>query len=161
MEEHRVAIRILGVAPTSHGFAYAVTEGPERIIRSGRIAYKGLPTTHLETLLDTSRPLFVAVEMERMVRGTKKERCLGTLLRALCAERNLMILSVERHGTATNADLAVAAAERFPILGTPPKQRRTWQGRNDSIGVFVAASLSAAGWDHFKRSRPGRTELPG
>lgn len=162
MEEYRVAIRILGVASTSHGFAYAVTEGPERIIRSGRVTCRSLPTKDLEVLLDSSRPLFVAAEMERMVRSTgRKERCLATLLRALCAERDLMILAVERTKGTTNADVAVAAAERFPILGAPPRQRKAWQGHADGVGVFIAAAVAASGWDHFRATPAGEVERPG
>ena len=60
----RVVIRILGIASTAKGFAYAVTEGSERLVSSGllRIASRGVPKA-LERLFIRLRPLFVAFDM--------------------------------------------------------------------------------------------------
>ena len=163
MEGHRVAIRILGIAPTSHGYAFAVAEGPARLVDWARCDL--LPRSRLELrltrLVDRTRPLFVAAEIARNQKLSAKSRAFNKALQAVCEREGLMILCVERHNVyapnrgsrpVTNHEIATAAAERFPeVANKLPSRRRLWHGRDDGIGILLAAALAAAGWKHFQK----------
>jgi hypothetical protein len=165
MERRRLAVRILGIAPTSHGYAFAVAEGPEQLADWARCDL--LPRSRLEQrltrLIDRTRPLFVAAEVARNQKQSTKSRAFNKALKAVCAREGVMILCVQRHKVyapdrgarpVTNHEIASAAAERFPeIANKLPTRRRLWHGRDDGIGILLAAALAAAGWKHF-RKRP-------
>jgi hypothetical protein len=165
MEGRRLAVRILGVAPTSHGFAFALTEGPDRLVDWARCDV--VKQSHLErrlrTLLERTRPLFVASEIKRNRKLSVKSRAFSKALETACAREGLMILCVERQMVyspdrgvrpVTNHQIGEVAAERFPAIANKlPRRRRMWHGRDDRIGILIAAALAAAGWRHF-RPRP-------
>ena len=163
MEGRRLAIRILGVAPTSRGFAYALTEGPNRLLDWARCDL--VPVAKLENrlgpLLERTCPLFVASEVARNEKQSERTRAFNGALKTACAREGVMILCVERQTVyvpgrgerpVTNHQIAEVAAERFSeIANKLPRRRRVWQGRDDRIGVLIAAALACAGWQHFRR----------
>ena len=159
MERRCLAIRILGVASTSRGFAFATTEGPLRLIDWGN--RRGSHTKQVQALnatVEKSRPLFVACEIERNQRKSLRSRNFNRALKRVCAKHRIMILCVERkrdtaqrQGEPTNYDIAQAAAARFPsIADCLPKERRVWEGGDDRIGIFLAAAAAVGGWNHFR-----------
>lgn len=99
MEERRLAVRILGVASTTHGFAFCVTEGPVRLLDWGRtnVLLEREVRAKLRQLVTSSRPLFVACEIGRKSKNGIRARVLNHALKAVCKERGIMILCVGRH----------------------------------------------------------------
>jgi hypothetical protein len=160
--QRRLAIRILGVASTTHGFAFCVTEGSARLLDWGRTEARLEPEVRaaLTRLVDSSRPLFVACEVRRAHRKSIRARTLNRALRAVCKEYGIMILCVERRVVedparasrpVTNYEIADAAAASFPLLANKlPKRRRIWEGSDDRIGILLAAAAAATGWRHFR-----------
>ena len=175
MGGHRIASRILGVVPTSHGYAYALTEGPERLLDWARSDFKKhqSPRGRLDRLLARTRPLFVTSEIDRNERRSDRGRQFNAILKAVCAKYGVMILCVERelvytarHGRrpVTNHELAEAAAARFPLIANKlPRRRRLWDGYDDRIGILLAAAAAMAGWKYFQTGReniPSSSESP-
>lgn len=161
MGEHRLAIRILGVAATTHGFAFAVTESPDRLIDWGSRKTPSIARLAggLALLIARARPLFIACEFARNRSRSRRAREFNIVLEAVCAKHGIMILCVERASVKeygkpapTNHDLAQAAAARFQLIATKlPRRRRLWDGVDDRIGIFLAAASAVAGWNHFRR----------
>jgi hypothetical protein len=162
MEGRGLAIRILGLASTTHGFAFCVTEGAVRLLDWGRTNVLAEPDMRaaLTRLMESSRPLFVACELQRSRRNAVRVRTLNRAVRAVCKERGVMILCVERQlaesggrgrRPVTNYQIAEAAASSYPLLASKlPRKRRIWDGSDDRIGILLAAAAAAAGWKHFK-----------
>ena len=162
MQGHRLAIRILGVSPTSHGFAFVVSERPDQLLdwARHRTGERRTLRIRLDHVVSESRPLFVACEIERN-RCSRRGREFNGALRGVCARYGIMILCVERRlvwtagrgdRPATDYQIARVAADRFPeIADKLPKPRRAWNGSDDRIGVLLAAELARAGWSHFRR----------
>jgi hypothetical protein len=168
MERHRIAIRILGAMLTSHGFAYALTEGPEDLIDWGRVDSKSWAKlkTALTQDVERYRPLFVAADIEAMSRSSRG-RTFTRLLKVVCSGPGIMILCVERVAangkSPTNYEVAENAAKRFSVIaGKLPKRRQAWMGVDDRIGIFLAAAAAGAAWDYFRPSHePAKSDWSG
>jgi len=162
MERRCVAIRILGLAPTSHGFAYVLTEGPDRLVdwARHRMTARRILRSRVDQLITKSRPLFVAAEVERNERS-RRGRELNAAVKRACAQHGIMILCIGRQVAhepgrrprpVTHHEIGQAAAEHFPILASKlPRKRRSWDGSDDRLGILLAAAFTVAGWNHFKR----------
>jgi hypothetical protein len=163
MGERRLAIRILGLAVTTRGFAYAVTEGPDRLIDWGNRRPSSIAKTAalLAESIIRVRPLFVACEVARNRARSRRARVFNIILQRVCARHGIMILCVQRAATGqnglpapTNLDIARLAAARFPALADSlPKERQLWEGPDDRLGVFLAGAATLAGWNHFQSPR--------
>ncbi len=160
MGASRLGIRIAGVVSMPHGLAFAVTDGSDRLIDWGCQRASGR-TQHLavlDALFQRSRLLFVAAEISRNDERSARGREFNDALKSICTDHGVMILNVELvpepsqvQVEPTNYEIACAAVERFgAIAGTLPKRRKRWEGVDDRIGIFVAAGLAAAGWQHFQ-----------
>jgi hypothetical protein len=154
-----VPIRILGVACTTHGFAFVTTECTDRILDWGKRSFLDLDKARdaLKTVVMQSQPLFVASEMQRNEKRSDRGRCLNTALRAVCDERQLMILSVDRARLAEGGEalrnqvLAEAMARQFPVLaGMLTRPRRVWDGVDDRIGILLAVAAASVAWRQFR-----------
>jgi hypothetical protein len=150
---------------TSHGFAYALTEGPDDLVDWGRVDHKswGKLKDILHRHVERCRPLFVATDVEWMSRSARG-RTFARLLKVVCAAPGIMILCVERIPVdgriPTNYEVAQNAARRFPaIAGKLPKRRQAWMGVDDRIGIFLAAAAAGAAWDHFRRQESASPDL--
>lgn len=157
-----LAIRIIGLAATTRGFSFAVAEGPENLVDWGgyKISSQERLLDRLDEVVRRARPLFVACEVARNCRRSERGRQFNEALKAVCTRHGLMILCVERkrvgrskrNGDATNYEIAVAVAERFPVLARRlPNRPRLWENVNERLGVFLAAGAAVAGWAHFRR----------
>ena len=135
MGERSVAIRILGFASTTRGFAFALTEGSECLVDWGsrQTSSRSQLVAALDTIIKRGRPLFVAAEIARTADRSDRGRLFVDTLKSVCAVHDLMILCVERSCVdaegrtivVTNHDLAKAVAERFDaIAGKLPRRRR-------------------------------------
>ena len=148
--------RVVSIELTAHGFAFAVLEGPERLIDWGGRQVQRDVSVFLEKLkrvIERYRPdALVLEEPAGSRRGTRgrewlawaeelgSERRLG--LHAVSSEefrRRVPLLRKSRHAVAT------AIAGQFPQLRPAlPKKRKPWQAEPARIAVFVAIARALA-----------------
>lgn len=160
----RVVVRIIGIASTTKGFAYAVTEGPRRLVGWGllRMSSRQVPGA-LTDLFSRMRPLFVSFDMA----AAEKKRVRGKLFRHFltkaCESRNVMLLSSQcRHAVdagrtrvLTKWEIATALATQFRELAHKlPDKRREWQSEDDRMGIFMALATGVAAWRNFAEGVP-------
>jgi hypothetical protein len=160
----RVVVRILGVASTAKGFAYAVTEGPARLVSWGllRTSSRRIPET-LENIVVRMRPLFVAFDTAASGRKRIRGRLFGHFLGKVCIDRKLMLLPTQaRHAVdlgrvrpLTRWQIASAMAGRFRELAHKlPEKRNAWRSEDDRMGIFMALATSVAAWRNFSEGSP-------
>lgn len=170
MSRPRTPIRILGVACTTHGFAFVTTEGPDRILDWGKYTFTSHPQAvrALGIVISRSQPLFVACEFERNEKKSERGRVFNAALASVCDEHGIMILCAERKmrgsgsRASTNQEIAELIAAHFPLLAHKlPKRRRIWSGVDDRIGILLAVSSAVAGWTYFSRrpSQPAQNDV--
>ena len=148
--------RIISIELTAPGFAFAVLEGPERLIDWGGRQVQGDVSVFLDKLrrlLERYRPdAFVLEEpagSRRSDRGREwlawaeefaSERGLG--LHAIASEEfrwRVPLMRKNRHA------VAAAIAEQFPQLRPAlPKKHKSWQAEPARIAVFVAIARALA-----------------
>lgn len=165
MGARRVVFRILGIASTIRGFAYAITEGPVCLVAS---ATRGTPasgerlTSAIDALLLRARPLFIAFEQAS---GKKRDRgrWFAEALVSCCEARKIMVLTVGheklRGLTALRRpnkwDIADVMVTRFPeIAHKLPGKRKPWQSEDDRIGVFMALAAAVCAWQSVGETLP-------
>lgn len=155
----RVVVRILGVASTTRGFAFALTEGPRRLVNWGlrrRSLSSGEVVKTLTKLVTASQPLFVAFEQEASERKRTRGKKFVEMLRAACEKTGVMIRVVESKTVRaiagvkkpTKWQVAKSVSKRFrQIQHKLPAPRRTWQGEDDRIGSFLALAAALSLWE--------------
>ncbi len=150
-------MRIAGLASTTKGFAYAVTEGPRRLVLWGVERGSGAKIHRaIDRLLGQSRPLFVAFDRASSRRKMRRGRLFAVHVERVCAASGVMTLQAEPHRVlglgvkATNWNIASTMAEHFKELrGSLPAKRKPWQSEDDRIGIFLALATSIAAWKNF------------
>jgi hypothetical protein len=163
-----IAVRILGIASTSRGFAFAVTEGPRRLVASGlRMAPPAGPemVRKLAALVRNSRPLFVACEKPGRVKRERGRAFLAAALE-LCEELGVLVLEttrshvgclVETTDTPSKREIAEAVIEIFPELKTTlPAKREAWMGEDDRIEIFLAVAAAIRAWHNLGGPAAGK-----
>lgn len=159
MGSRRIVIRILGVASTTRGFAFALTEGPKRLVTWGlrrRAPTQAAVVSTLKRIVESSRPLFVAFEQEASERKGRRGKRFGKMLSAACRQYGVMIHAVDSKTVkllagspkASKWQVAHAVSKRFrEIQHKLPQPRRAWQGEDDRIGSFLALAAALTMWD--------------
>jgi hypothetical protein len=165
MRGRKLAIRVLGVASTIRGFAFALTEGPGCLVKVGNHATpaKGpkLEAT-IDSVLAQSRPMFVAVEH---MSGRKQERFrqFAAALGGCCEARQIKVLTVGREqfeelaGTpdVNKWRVAQTMAQQFPeVAHKLPAPRTPWKSEDDRFGIFTALAAAMWTWRSFRRPAP-------
>ncbi len=156
-----VVVRILGVASTTKGFAFAVTEGPRRLVLWGMERGRGAKiSASLTRLLERSRPLFVAFDKLASDKKRSRGRLFSVFLDRACVSPRVMILPVQATKAVatiqglpirTKLDLAKALAVDFRELShVLPEKRKVWKSEDDRIGVFMALATAVAAWNGFR-----------
>jgi hypothetical protein len=147
-------LRVLGLDPTIRGFAYAVFEGPERLLDWG-LRHVPQPrnresVSRIRKLIDIYQPSVIAIE--EMGRSQKRSRArdlaasvegmaegLGITCRRV-APREVSLLLLGYPGT--KYARAVMLAERFPELAHRlPRFRKPWMSEDERINLFDAAGF--------------------
>lgn len=149
------------MASTTHGFAFALTEGPNCLVRWGRRGTPVQASIDIEAVLRFARPLFVAFDMEASRKKRHRGQTFGDLLTRVCDSLGIMMLTVDGHRAkspggqrATKREVAEAMAKRFPETAFQlPARRRIWQSEDDRIGIFIALAAAATAWDDFRNPR--------
>jgi hypothetical protein len=158
----RLPVRILGVASTTHGFAFVTTESPDRAIDWGKHNFVKVEDAReaLNAVVLRAEPLFVACEVSRSEERSMRGRTFVAALKAVCEEYGVMILCIERvkatksAAEASDQEIAEAMAGHLPVLAHMlPPPRKLWDGVDDRIGVLLAAASASAGWRHFTRRK--------
>lgn len=149
-------VRILGIYPSSRGFAFAVLE-------DGRLVDWGLAKTfagteeafltRVESLVDRYRPSHIALEDHARSRRRDKARrfvdaafvyARARTREALVVSRRAVRLRLGLDEDASNHDLAVCISNHFPELAPLlPRRRRLWESEAERIQVFQAVGLAA------------------
>ena len=148
--------RIVAIELMSPGFAFAVLEGPERLIDWGGREVQGDVSVFLDKLgqlLDRYRPDALVLEEPAGSRRGNRGREWLAWAEELASDRRLSIHAVgpeefrwrvplirkNRHAVAT------AVARQFPQLRPAlPSQRKPWEAEPARIAVFVAIARAFA-----------------
>lgn len=152
------------MASTAKGFAYAVTEGPKRLVSWGllRTSSRRVPQ-HLERVFKRLRPLFIAFDETDVERKRIRGRLFAHFLRKSCGEHQLMLVHASgRHAVdlgrlrpLTRWEIASAIAGQFRELAHKlPEKRKPWQSEDDRMGIFMALASSVAAWRNFAEGTP-------
>jgi len=158
-------IRVLGIAPSSRGFGFAVMEGENDLVDWGVKAVKGNKNarslSNVRNLIAHYRPDVIALEAIR-IKGSRRSSRVQALIReivAMAGEENIKVkrfsrkqLNVAFLGKARGTKHAVAEslATRFSdqlSFRLPPK-RRVWMSEGYQMDIFDAVALA----EHCLRS---------
>ena len=158
MTQQRTKVeRIVGVFPTTHGFGYAIFEGPLRLIEWG---VKHIPNREqadnlkkFEALLEWYEPDLVVFE-NAAGEGSHKSKRIGSLIRAMARRackcgvpltgysRARIREAFSQVDAATKHEIAVEIANSFVELAPlVPNKRKAWTTEEARMGIFDAASL--------------------
>ncbi len=158
--------RTVGVFPTTHGFGFAIFEGPLRLIDWG---VKHIPSREqsdnlkqFDALLTWFEPDLVVLENPAGA-GSHKGKRITRLIRAIarqsaihhvalkCYSRAEILTAFARIGASNKHEIAVEIARLYeelsPLL---PEKRKLWTPEDRRMGIFDAAALVLT---HFHRSR--------
>lgn len=154
----RVVVRIMGLASTSKGFAYAVLEGPKRLVgwKLLRLSSRRVPKA-LGGAFRRMKPLFVAFDAEAASRKRSRGRLFKHFLETACTSDGTLILHVDGRGAPapkrkrrSNWEIASGLAAQFTELAWRlPAKRLPWQSQDDRIGVFLALAAALSAWNTF------------
>lgn len=161
----RVVVRIIGLASTTKGFAYAVTENSKRLVSWGllRLSSRRVPMA-LEKLFRKSRPLFVAFDATASDKKRVRGKFFKVIVEKSCDLHGLMILSSQaRHAidlgrqgvSATKWRIASELSKIFRELEHKlPNRRQEWTSEDDRMGIFMALATAVAAWRNFAEGVP-------
>jgi hypothetical protein len=156
-----MTFRILGVASTTRGFAFAVTESPCRLIDGGCRRTKSSTSVILAAIsriLGSARPLFVAVERELKSRKRERGHLFQDALRSACRTSGIMVIDIDSSRLdrlagkprSTKWDIAAAAVRRCADYAHKlPPRPKPWHSEDERISVLVAFAVATVAWHSF------------
>jgi len=173
---HETTKRVLAVDPTSHGFGFAILEGPNRLVDWGvkKLRHNKNARCRQEVLrlIADFEPDVVVVE------HTKHKSCwrrlrVRRLIESLCTtakKRHFRVSRIPRrsvqrhfgiHRPATKRQVAVAIAERFPELEPylPPtwdrlvKRLHADDSEDERFGIFDAVGFALTFYEGSQSTR--------
>jgi hypothetical protein len=158
MKENGIIVRILGIASTTRGFAFAVTEGPRRLVSWGLRRVPVATAKSVKTMnkvLLKARPLFVAFEREDSLKKRHRGKHFDAVVTRACDAHGIMILNMgsgQTHSLCmprkSKWSLADTLAKLFPELRDKvPPRRKPWQSEDDRIGLFMALAAAVSAWE--------------
>lgn len=155
----------MSVASNRAGFAFAVTEGPRVLVRSG---LRKVPVSaekmaqSLCAAIRLSRPLFVAIQATQSHQLRDRGRLLQRAIRDACERCGVMCLTIQPTELAALTDvrlptrwrIAEAAAQLFPDVAhkLPPK-RKPWLPEDRRLSLFLALAVAVCAWDGFRNGK--------
>jgi len=152
----RESLRVIGIDPTTRGFAYALIEGPESVADWG-LAQLMIRTdekvlARIEEILDRSLPALLVLEDGRGTRRRARARRIIKGVKGIARQRKLPVVFVSRARlkevflpASTKQEIAEAIAARFPELRSRlPRQRKPWQSEDERMSIFDALSFCFA-----------------
>ncbi len=151
-------IRVLGIAPSSRGFGFAVLAGKNTLVDWGVKAVKGgrkneRCLSHAGNLIAHYRPNVLAIEDTQGSRRGSRVQALIEEIVVLATQEQIRVrqfsrtqvnlgMFQEEHGT--KQALAEHIAARFPEeLGFRlPRKRRLWTSEDYQMDIFQAVALA-------------------
>jgi len=160
---------IVGIDPTSRGFAFAVLEAPNFLVDWGeRIvpARSGTLLRQVDELLTYHEPAVLVVEdvtakgFQRRKRGREEIKGIERLAKVggFRVERvsRLTVKNAFAPGKSKYA-VALRLTEVFPVLGERlPRKRKAWMSEDQRINIFDALGIATATaeWTQGPPSKP-------
>lgn len=149
-------LKVLGIDPTSRGFAYAFLEGSEYLadwgmvhvlIRTDRNVF-----LRAEEILNRTLPDLLILEDGRGTRRRERARRLIKGIKKIAKRRKLSVRFVSRsrvrevfHPARTKQEIAEAVAQIFPGLRSRlPRPRKPWTTEDERMSIFDAVSFCVA-----------------
>jgi Holliday junction resolvasome RuvABC endonuclease subunit len=158
-------ILVLGIAPSSRGFGFALMEGENTLIDWGVKAVKGgnknpRCLANAGNLIAHYKPNIIAIENSQGSRRGARVQALIKGIVALALDENIKVKRFSRKqvndglfrdGQGTKQSVAEYLAARFPEeLGFRlPRKRRLWTSEDYPMDIFDAVALAA----YFLRSK--------
>ena len=163
-----LSLRVLAIDPSTHGFGYALFEGPNRVVDWGtadiRSDKHAAALKKTEELIRRYEPAVLVVEdcSHKSSRRNPRVRLLTEQMLALarrCGVKGYPLPLVvvyqqfSKQGAKTKYDVALALAREFPalMLRLPPK-RKPWQSEDSRMSIFDAAALGYTYLVHRRRA---------
>lgn len=148
--------RTLAIDPTPRGFAFAVLEGPEKLIDWGLARVWATSDrewlARVDAVIDRFQPAVLALEATDTSRlGERARTRLCNLSELAEARRAVQVAHVRRADirqqfggpTATKRGIAVAITRLFPELADKlPPRRRPWMSEDERMNIFDAVSFA-------------------
>jgi len=151
-------IRILGIAPSTRGFGFAVLEGQQTLADWGIKHVKMDKNSHslakVKELINLYQPGTIVLEdtAAKNSRRAPRIRALTKKIIALASARKIKVASFSQKrirqrffapGHGTKRALAEILATRFPELRPRlPRERRAWMSEDSRMNIFDAAALT-------------------
>lgn len=150
--------RVIAFFPTTHGFGFAVFEGPSELVDWGAREVRGGRREEflakIEALLSWHRPDVVVLE-NYAGEGSKRGKRIQALIRSIAKRaakldvkvasysRGLIRQCFLRYQARTKHEIAEVIAREFPELELrlPPK-RKPWMSEHYRMSMFDAAALA-------------------
>jgi Holliday junction resolvasome RuvABC endonuclease subunit len=163
-------LRVLGIAPSSRGFGFALMEGENTLVDWGIKSAKGdknaRSLSNVANLVDFYMPDAIALENTRLKKSRHSDRIKALVEEIVVFGNNHNIrvklfspkklkLNILGDENGTKQDLAELLATYFPkeLAFQLPKKRRIWMGPDYRMDIFDAVALA----NHFIQKLNRRT----
>lgn len=153
--------RIMGIAPSSRGFGFALLEGEEKLVDWGVKSITGDKNTgsiaKVEELIAYYQPGVIVLEDHsgKQSRRSARIQALSQSIEVVAGSRNVAVASFSREqvkhvffadGQGTKQAVAEMLAARFPqeLVSRLPPKRRPWMSEDYRMDIFDAVALALA-----------------
>jgi hypothetical protein len=159
---------VFAIHPTSHGFGWALFEGPDALRDWSTASARGKSSAkymrRFKELIDTYRPATLVLETYggEASRRSENMQTLAETMRGFAAARGMdtPLYSRTDVGTAiinqpdaTRHAVACAVAKRFPFLKPKlPSERNLWDAEPEQLCLFNAVALGLAHYALTKKA---------
>jgi hypothetical protein len=173
MDQNLLDRRILAIALRSRRFAFAVFEGPDRLLDWGMVFYplnsgaqRAAASKRIASLFTQFVPSEVVVGKARLL-NTRKDSGVRPILRSLRREASSRLIPVCfmkkpeleevfcRFHIKSKHEISSMLAQVFPelIWELPPK-RKIWESERPRMAMFDAIALGFAYWQQYGAQEP-------
>jgi Holliday junction resolvasome RuvABC endonuclease subunit len=158
MTSSATELRVLAIDPTTRGFAFAVLEGPQRLIdwgvKSVRHHKHALCLARVAAQIRVFDPAIIVLErpVERQPGRCQRVRRLIDAIKTLAAKHGVQVRLVSRrevrqvfatYGASTKHQIAQAIGRQLPELSDRvPRYRKPWMSEDYQMNVFDAVSFA-------------------
>jgi hypothetical protein len=176
MSDTSKEFRVLAIDPTTRGFAFAVMEGPRRLVdwgvKSVRPARQDRCLARVAAQIKFFAPTILVIENAtgRGSRRCGRVRQLIQDIRALAAKMRVRTRLVSRRqvktafapsGALTKHQIALAIAQQLPELtGRVPPCRKPWMSEDERMNLFDAVAFALTFYRLREKRRLARSPHP-
>lgn len=176
MSDTSKEVRVLAIDPTTRGFAFAVMEGPHRLIdwgvKSVRPVNEGRCLAGVAAQIKFFAPTVLVLEntAARSSRRCRRVRQLIQAIRTLAAKMGVRTRLVSRgqvktvfaaSGALTKHQIALGIAQQLPELARRvPRHRKPWMSEDDRMNIFDAVALALPFFHLLEKRRLAHLRTP-